>query len=215
MSGLARLRLPRYTAQHAGRDAGKAPGCPEVPALAETPAGSRGDEGSCASRTAAARWRCGPSLTADSSPASAGCEDRRLPRLLDLAPVPHALAVGPDVVATWCTRWPSAHTRVPFRWPALLSRGWHGEWKAMLTDDAIAAHCFGSFLNAYRRPLPRRAPGNSICMRLRGLSKPSVRIPRTPSDGARGCGGLQCAVGRGKATALVSSVEHKCQRTGH
>ena len=50
--------------------------------------------------------------------------------------------------------------------------------------DAIAVSFFGSLLSAWRRQLPRRAPGKSVRILLTVLSKPSVRMPRTRYDGS-------------------------------
>jgi hypothetical protein len=43
----------------------------------------------------------------------------------------------------------------------------------------MAVSVAGSLLMAWRRQLPRRAPGNSVRILLVVLSKPSVSIPRT------------------------------------
>jgi hypothetical protein len=86
--------------------------------------------------------------------------------------------------AKWRNLWPSATTRKPFRWRALYRRVGHCVRKALRTGDARAARVFGSVVNAWRRQWPRRAPGPSGRMLLMGLSKPSVRIPRTRYEGS-------------------------------
>ena len=118
------------------------------------------------------------------------CEDRIPARLLLLEPAPDALAVGcprrfaATRSAKWRSRCPSANTRKPLRWRARYSRVWNWERKALRTGDAIATSLAGSLLIAWRRQLPRRAPGNSVRILLVVLSKPSVRMPRTRYDGS-------------------------------
>src|SRR6266436_8349677 len=48
----------------------------------------------------------------------------------------------------------------------------------------MATSFFGSLMSAWRRQLPRRAPGNSVRILLVVLSKPSVRMPRTRYAGS-------------------------------
>src|SRR4029450_3403160 len=93
----------------------------------------------------------------------------------------------PAVAATWSAkwrnRWPSANTRKLLRWRARYKRVWNLERKALRTGDAMAMSLLGSLLIAWRRQLPRRAPGNNVRILLVVLSKPSVRMPRTRYDG--------------------------------
>src|SRR6266446_4014530 len=95
---------------------------------------------------------------------------------------------APAVVVTWLTkwrnRWPSANTRKLLRCRARYSRVWNWERKAWRTGDAIAVSFFGSLLSAWRRQLPRRAPGHSVRILLVVLSKPSVSTPRTRYKGS-------------------------------
>jgi hypothetical protein len=48
----------------------------------------------------------------------------------------------------------------------------------------MAASFPGSLVIAWRRQVPRRAPGNRVRILLVVLSKPSVRIPRTRYEGS-------------------------------
>ena len=48
----------------------------------------------------------------------------------------------------------------------------------------MATSFFGSLLSAWRKQVPKRAPGKSVHILLTVLSKPSVRIPRTRYDGS-------------------------------
>src|SRR6266566_3180822 len=102
------------------------------------------------------------------------CEDHIPPRLLLVEPAPDALAVG-------C---PSANTRKPLRWRARYNRVWNWERKALRTGEAMATSLPGILLIAWRRQLPKRAPGNSVRILLVVLSKPSVRMPRTRYNGS-------------------------------
>ena len=65
------------------------------------------------------------------------------------------------------------------------------ERQALRTGDAMAASCFGSLMSAWRRQLPRRAPGQSGGMLWVVLSKPAVRMPRTRSAGSS-CEAARC-----------------------
>src|SRR2546425_9441757 len=86
--------------------------------------------------------------------------------------------------AKWRSRCPSANTRKPLRWRARDNRVWNWERKALRTGEAMATSVPGSLLIAWRRQLPKRAPGNSVRILLVVLSKPSVRMPRTRYNGS-------------------------------
>src|SRR5262249_18296281 len=112
------------------------------------------------------------------------CQHRIPARFLLLHPAPHALTVGRprrvrNVPTKWRSRCPNATTRKLLRCRTLYSKVWNCERKALRTGDAIATSLAGSLLIAWRRQLPRRAPGNSVRMLLTVLSNPSVRMPRT------------------------------------
>jgi len=65
------LALP-YIGWYAWPAAETAPGSAGAPAPSATPVGSRLADGTLASRTISARWRCGPALPGWPAPASAG-----------------------------------------------------------------------------------------------------------------------------------------------
>src|SRR2546429_8005328 len=86
--------------------------------------------------------------------------------------------------------------------------------KALRTGEAIAVSFFGSLVSAWRRQLPKRAPGKSVCRLLVVLSKPSVSMPRTRYDGS--CWDAvrwNSADDWVKAAALASFVYPRCQMT--
>jgi hypothetical protein len=56
---------------------------------------------------------------------------------------------------------------------------------ALRTGDAMATSFFGSLISAWRRQMPTRTPGKSVCILLVVLSKPSVRTPLAPGTTAR------------------------------
>jgi hypothetical protein len=63
-------------------------------------------------------------------------------------------------------------------------RVWNCERKAWRTGDAMAISFFGSLVMAWRRQLPRRAPGYNVRILLIVLSKPSVSTLWTRYDGS-------------------------------
>ena len=71
--------------------------------------------------------------------------------------------------AKWRNLWPSANTRMRLRCRTLDSKAWNCERKALRTGDAIATSLVGSLLSAWRRQLPRRAPGNNVRILLVGV----------------------------------------------
>jgi hypothetical protein len=89
----------------------------------------------------------------------------------------------PAVVATWSTkrpiRWPNANKRQPLRWRARYSQVWNCVRSALQTGDALATSCFGNLVRAWRRQLPKRAPGKRGRILVVVLSQPSVSMPRT------------------------------------
>jgi hypothetical protein len=118
------------------------------------------------------------------------CEHRRPARFLLLNPAPHARAMGRssrggDVIGNVAQ--PLAQ-RTYAQAVALAGSVQQGvrncERNAWRTEDAMAASFPGSLLIAWRRQLPRRAPGHRGRRLLVVLSKPSVRIPWTRDEGS-------------------------------
>ena len=69
-------------------------------------------------------------------------------------------------------------------------------------------------MSAWRRQVPRRAPGNNVRILLVVLSKPSVRMPRTRYEGS--CWHAprwNSPYDWVKATALASTVYPRCHIT--
>ena len=62
---------------------------------------------------------------------------------------------------------------------ARYNSAWNCERNTLRTGEAMAMSFFGSLLTAWRRQLPKRAPGNRVRILLVVLSKPSVSTPRT------------------------------------
>src|SRR3989454_9816495 len=81
--------------RRAGRDPGRGPGCTGVPARADTPVGSRGDDRTLSSSRVSGRWRDGPDPAACWSPASGGLR----------APYTSLLS-SPGTMAVRAPRWP-------------------------------------------------------------------------------------------------------------
>ena len=80
----------------------------------------------------------------------------------------------------------------------------------MRTGDAIAASFFGILLMAWRRQLPRRAPGNSVPHTAgRAVKAIGQDAPDPIGRLLLGCGALKRAVGLGKGycTGLLSVAQ--------
>ena len=91
---------------------------------------------------------------------------------------------------------------------------WHGERQALGAGAPSATRWGGSWWSAWRRQVPRRAPGHSVRLLLGVLAKPAISIPRTREGGAcwPAARWTACEDG-GQAAGLAGGVEPRGQRT--
>jgi hypothetical protein len=82
-------------------------------------------------------------------------------RLMGCLYIPRYFYIPPCRFARHSLSWNQRRTRSPLTVPAVVAT-WSAKRRSLRTGDAVATSFFGSLMSAWRRQVPKRAPGKSV-----------------------------------------------------